>query len=167
MGAVWLVALDRGAALAWPRVGGICSASGSGCAWRASRRRGRPASAYDRILVAADAPDAAVAHGSTLESAMTSLRAIAGITRQRVYAGFLGVADGVDPVLTTGLLAPAGDEFPLELPVLRAGRLPDPDAPDEVFVNDTVAKGADLDVGDRLTFRLFVPGSRRTRPRRP
>ena len=45
---------------------------------------------------------------------------------------------------------------------MRAGRLPDPDAPDEVFVNETVANGAGLDVGDRLTFRLFEPGSDRS-----
>ena len=43
--------------------------------------------------------------------------------------------------------------------MLRDGRLPDPDAPDEAFVNEAVAKGAGLDVGDRLTFRLFEPGS--------
>ena len=44
----------------------------------------KTSSAYERILVAVDAPDAAVAHGSSLDSATTSLRTIAGITRQRV-----------------------------------------------------------------------------------
>ena len=120
------------------------------------------ASAYERILVAADAPDAAVAHGRPLEEAVQSLDTVDGIVGQRAYAGFRGVADGVDPALTTGLLASAGDHFPLELPALRAGRLPDADAPDEVFVSATVADGAGVDVGDHLTFHLFTPDSDRT-----
>ena len=78
------------------------------------------ASAYERILVAADAPDAAVAHGRPLEEAVRSLDTVEGIIGQRAYAGFRGVADGVDPALTTGLLASVDDRFPLELPELRA-----------------------------------------------
>ena len=91
----------------------------------------RTSSAYDRILTAADAPDAAVtldagAGGPTPEEGERSLRSIDGIERQRVYAGFLGRADGVEPALVTALLAPIRDPFPLETPRLDAGRLPRP-----------------------------------------
>ena len=56
------------------------------------------------------------------------------IEGQRVYAGFIGAADGVDPIATSGLLASVQDRFPLERPALVTGRLPDPDAPDEAFI---------------------------------
>ena len=70
----------------------------------------RTSSAYDRILTAADAPDAAVTldaggggggGGPTPEAGERSLRSIDGIERQRVYAGFLGGADGVEPAAVT------------------------------------------------------------------
>ena len=120
------------------------------------------ASAHDRILAAADAPDAAVAHGLPLEESEASLRTIPQITAQRVYTGFRGVAVGVDPALTTGLIAPAQARFPVDLPVLSAGRLPDPDRPDEVFINETAARAADLEVGQQLRFAFFLPGTSRS-----
>ena len=87
----------------------------------------RTASAYTRILTASDAPDAAVQHGLAPDAAELSLRTIDGIDDQRVYVGFLGHASGIDTAHTRALLAPTADRFPLELPVVRAGRLPDPD----------------------------------------
>jgi hypothetical protein len=117
------------------------------------------ASAYDRILDQADAPDAAVALGQPPEQAEQSLRAIDGITAQRVYAGFLGAADGIDRILTTALLAPIDDPFPVERPTLRAGRLPDPDAPDEAVVNSIAAARGGIEVGQRLHFRFFNPAT--------
>ena len=119
-------------------------------------------SAYERILAAADAPDAAVAHGAAPEESEQSLGTIEGITRQQVYAGFRGVAEGVDPALTGAMLAPVHDDFPLERPVMRDGRLPNPDRVDEVFVNGTAASGAGLEVGQRLTFHLLTPASSAT-----
>ena len=112
----------------------------------------RTASAYDRILAGADAPDAGVALSTGPEAGGQALRAVDGITRQRVYAGFLGSADGIEPVVTTALLAPIRDAFPLELPTMQAGRLPRPDAPDEVFVNAGAAARGGLRVGDRVHF---------------
>ena len=122
----------------------------------------RTASAYDRILVEADAPDAAVTLGQPPEESEQSLDAIEGITDQRVYAGFVGAADGVDPTVSTGLIAPIRDRFPIELPQLRAGRLPDADAPDEALVNSGAADRGGLEVGQRLHFRLVNPGSSAT-----
>jgi putative ABC transport system permease protein len=160
MAAVWVLARRR-LALNWRGLvaSGLLLGLGFGLCLVSIAAARKTTSAYDRILIAADAPDAAVAHGSAPDLAERSLRTIDGITRQRVYAGFLGVADGVDPALTSGLLVSTGDDFPLELPVLGSGRLPNPGAANEVFVNDAVADGADLDLGDRLTFRLFTPGS--------
>src|SRR5262245_37136940 len=114
----------------------------------------RTSSAYDRILTHADAPDAAVSLSAGPEAGEQALRAIDGITRQRVYAGFVGSADGVPRALTTALLAPTRDAFPLDLPTLQAGRLPRPNAPDEVFVNADTAKRGGLEVGDHVHFRL-------------
>jgi ABC-type lipoprotein release transport system permease subunit len=85
------------------------------------------------------------------------LASIDGITGQRGYVGFLGTADGVDPVLTTGLLAATGDRYALETPVLQAGRLPRPGAADEVLINTGTAERAGLEVGDPLRFRLVDP----------
>ena len=118
----------------------------------------RTASAYNRILVAADAPDATVGLlGHPPEQAERSLQSLRGITRQRVYAGFLGTAAGIDRILTTALLAPIHDPFPLERPTLQTGRLPNPDAADEAIVNSSAAARGGIEVGDRLHFRFFNP----------
>ena len=65
--------------------------------------------------------------------------------------------DGVDDATTTALLAPVYNRFPLELPTLREGRLPDPDAVDEIFVTATAAERGGLEVGERLHFQLVEP----------
>ncbi len=115
----------------------------------------RTASAYERILVASDAPDAAVTHGRALDESARMLQSVKGVTSQRVYAGFLGSAAGVDPAYTTALIAPTGDRFPLERPQVQSGRLPDADAPDEVFVNAGSAADGGLRIGQRLHFSFF------------
>ena len=125
---------------------------GLSCASFASARRTE--SAYDRILLHADAPDAAVALGPDPIQAEKALQTIDGIDTQRVYAGFTGRAEGVDGLFSTGLLAPIHDRFPVDLPTLADGRLPDPDAPDEVFVTSGAAERGDLKVGQRLRFHL-------------
>ena len=100
--------------------------------------------------------------GASPEAGERSLAPIAGITDQRVYAGFVGAADGLDRALATALIAPIRDRFPLERPQLQGGRLPDPDAPDEVIVNASAAARGDLQVGQRLHFRLIDPESSAT-----
>ena len=79
-----------------------------------------------------------------------------GITDQRVYAGFVGTADGLDRARTTALIAPIRDPFPIERPQLEAGRLPDPRAADEAIVN-AAAANRDLHVGQVLHFRFVNP----------
>jgi hypothetical protein len=116
----------------------------------------RTASAYDRILVASDAPDAAVTHVGSPEESVRSLATVDGIVRQRPYAGVIGSAAGLDRAFTSALLVQMNDEFPLDLPFLREGRLPNPDARDEIFVNTAAADALDLHVGQRLDFTLFT-----------
>jgi ABC-type lipoprotein release transport system permease subunit len=113
------------------------------------------ASAYDRVLAAADAETAVVSHQLSPEEAAAILDEMPEIARHRYNAGFVAYIADVDGPFTGGVLAPAGDEFPLELPVLRAGRLPDPDRADEVFINSFFADEADVEVGQELTMNVL------------
>jgi ABC-type lipoprotein release transport system permease subunit len=122
----------------------------------------RTETAYDRILAVADAPDAAVALGGSPEDGERSLQTVEGIVDQRVFGGFIGTADGVDQVAAASLLAPIGDRFPIELPLPLTGRLPDPHAPGEVFVNSSAAERAGLEIGQRLHFHFVNPASSAT-----
>ncbi len=155
MSAVTLVARQR-IARHWRVlvVAGVLLGIGFGLCLASLAAARRTASAYDRILARADAPDATVNLSQGPEAGSQALRGIDGIIRQRVYAGFIGTADGIDRVVTTALLAPIRDAFPIEHPTLQAGRLPRPDAPDEVFINTGAAERAGLRVGDRVHFRL-------------
>jgi hypothetical protein len=117
------------------------------------------ASAYGRVLEAADAETATVAHNMEPDEAAAILDEQPAIARHRYQGGYVAFVEGVDPALTGGVLAPAGDEFPLELPTLEAGRLPDPDRADEVFINEVLADTGDFQVGQDLTVRLELPGS--------
>jgi putative ABC transport system permease protein len=130
---------------------GVCFAS-----LAAARRTD---SAFPRILVEAEAPDAAVALGLPPLQAERSLREVDGVTDVRVYAGFLGRADEIDPIASAALIVPIRDRFPIMLPKLSAGRLPDPDAAEEVFLNTSTAERNGLEVGHRLHFRLVDPES--------
>ena len=114
------------------------------------------ASAYGRVLDAADAETAVVAHDLPPEEAAAILDAQPAIARHRYQGGFLAFIEEADPALTGGVLAPAGDEFPLELPTLEAGRLPDPDRADEVFINSVLADATGFQVGQDLTLRVHV-----------
>jgi ABC-type antimicrobial peptide transport system permease subunit len=58
-----------------------------------------------------------------------------------------------------GLLAPEDERLgrDFERPRLVAGRLPDPNAPDEVFLNDVAREQIDAHVGDTLDLTTFTP----------
>ena len=104
-----------------------------------------------------------MAHDLPPDEAAAILDAQPAIARHRYQGGFLAFVEEVDPALTGGVLAPAGDEFPLELPTLEAGRLPDPDRADEVFINSVLADATGFQVGQDLTLRVR---RRRTRTSR-
>src|SRR6476646_6580886 len=107
-------------------VAGVLLGIGVGLCLASLAAARRTASAYDRILARADAPDATVNLSQGPDAGSEALRGV---------AGFIGTADGVDRVVTTALLAPIHDAFPIEQPTLEAGRLPRPDASDEAFIN--------------------------------
>ena len=156
MSAIILVARQRLTCATWRVlvVAGVLLGVGFGLCLASLAAARRTASAYDRILTRADAADATVSLSQGPEAGEQALRGIDGITRQRVYAGFVGSADGIEPVLTTVLLAPVRNTFPLDLPTMQAGRLPRPGAADEAFVNTDTAKRGGLAVGDRVHFRF-------------
>jgi hypothetical protein len=164
MSAVALVARQR-LARSWGALVamGILLGLGFGLCQASVAAARRTESAYERILAAAEAPDAAVAGGlgQTPEQIERSLRTVDGVVDQRVYGGFVGRADGLAPALSTALIAPIEDRFPLELPKIVDGRLPDPDVPDEVFVTSGAAELGGLEVGQRLHFRFVHPLSPR------
>ena len=124
------------------------------------------ASAYGRVLDAADAETAVVAHNSPDEAAAI-LDTQPAIARHRYQGGFLAFIEEVDPALTGGVLAPAGDEFPLELPTLEAGRLPDPDRADEVFINSVLADATGFEVGAGPHRARVLSPTPRNRPSGP
>ena len=53
-------------------------------------------------------------------------------------------------------MAPWGNYFPIELPQLRDGRLPDPLTRNEIFVNAYLADHAGVNVGDELVITVLV-----------
>jgi putative ABC transport system permease protein len=121
----------------WPAIvaGGVVLGITFGLCLASLAAARRTASAYDRVLAAADAPDAAVSIGEASPSALRSLAAIDGVTRTRAYAGFLGSAVGYDRALATALIAPV----------------------QEAIVNTGTAASGNLEVGQHLDFELFDP----------
>ena len=161
-----LVVTERRLATHWRALvaAGVLLGIGFGLCFVSLAAARRTESAFGRVLVEFEAPDAAVALTAPAPSpsgprpaasgqAEQALREIEGITEVRGYAGFIAAADGVGRI-ASALLAPTGDRFPIELPRLEAGRLPEADAADEVFVNTLTAERNDLEVGERLHLRL-------------
>jgi hypothetical protein len=158
MRAVFLVAGWRLSGRVWAWVaGGVLLGLGFGLCLASFTAARRTVSAYDRILATADAPDAAVNHNLPPDKAAALLAGFDEVTRQRYFAGFIGTAAGIDPALTRVMLAPAEDAFPIDRPTMRGGRLPNPDAANEVFVSTTFADRAHLELGQTLDFNILAP----------
>jgi ABC-type lipoprotein release transport system permease subunit len=107
------------------------------------------------LALAGFAETAVVSHGESPEEAAAVLDELPAIARHRYNGGFLAFIADLGAPFTGGVLAPAGDELPLEGPVLRAGRLPDPDDPREIFVNSYFADETGVEVGQDLTMILL------------
>ncbi len=117
----------------------------------------RTASAYGRIQEAAGTEGASIFHFLPPDEAEGTFAGLEGLEAQHHRVGFGGVVDGIDPALTRGMIAPVGRAFIVEEPRLRAGRLPDPAAPEEVFVNSYLADRAGLRIGQHLDLSLLSP----------
>lgn len=136
---------------------GVVLGVGFGLAFAAFNTARRTGSAYDRVLAAADAPDASLFHFLSPAEAQTASADLPGVRARRHLVGFFGEVPGIDPSLTRALVAGSGARFPFEAPTVREGRLPARDRADEAFVNQFLADRAGLRVGDRLDLRLFAP----------
>src|SRR5262245_16196686 len=77
-------------------VAGVLLGLGFGLCWSSVAAARRTGSAYERILEASEAPDAAINLGTPARKSERSLRAVESIVDQRVYLGFVGTAVGVD-----------------------------------------------------------------------
>ncbi len=114
------------------------------------------ASAYARILAAADAADATISHDLSAADADALFGQIPEIRTMRHAVGFVGFLEGIDPELTRVFLASADGTFPSENPKVTSGRLPDQTAADEIFVNRFLAHRAGISVGERLPLTVFT-----------
>ncbi|MET0628246.1 MAG: ABC transporter permease [Acidimicrobiia bacterium] len=146
---------------AWIAVGLLLGA-GFGLSLAAFNTARRTSSAYDRILVAADAPDAAISHSLPTAEADAQFGDLDGVVGQRHYTGYVGAFDGIDTPLTVSFLVPEQPRFPIERPTLREGRLPDPNRAHEVIVNSYFADRTGIEVGDRLDMTLVALDQSRT-----
>ncbi|MCU1426507.1 MAG: hypothetical protein JWL83_507 [Actinomycetia bacterium] len=88
---------------------------------------------------------------------VSSIAAIPGVRATGTYDTFFAAPfrNGVLPGQDFIALAPTDDNYSrtLDRPILVAGRLPNPNAPDEVFVNERAAKALRLHVGSRIPLR--------------
>jgi hypothetical protein len=117
------------------------------------------ASAYTRIVRAAQTPDATSGYTQPTADAERRLAGLRGVESLRSVVGFTGYIEGVDPAYTRGLLGPWGDYFPVEAPQVREGRLPDPLKRNEIFVNAYLADHAGIAVGDDVRVSILVDNS--------
>jgi len=127
--------------------------AGAGLSCLAGARR--TASSFGRIAAATDEPDINSSHGLPPAEAEAVANSFAGVARHGTIVGFIGFAEGVDPTLVRSFFGPWDRPLTGGLPLLRAGRHPDPDRADEVLVTSPRAEAAGVTPGMRLTVRLL------------
>ena len=122
----------------------------------------RTDSAFDRLLATTEAWDVLVNPDDGTESAlrMEDIAALPMVEDASRVDGVLLGPRTIDTFaeLDTGPTVLASDGrsgYELARPLVREGRLPDPDAVDEIFVSDEAADGLGLDVGDRYPARVM------------
>ncbi|GAA0316424.1 ABC transporter permease [Sphingomonas oligophenolica] len=92
------------------------------------------------------------------EPLMAQIRSLPGVAtaESRISTGAtLDVAQVPEPISAKVHSLPRADASALNRLVLRSGRLPDPNRPDEVVVNQDFAKGAGLQLGDPIRAVLY------------
>ncbi|MGH9273834.1 MAG: hypothetical protein ACRDZU_04225, partial [Acidimicrobiales bacterium] len=119
----------------------------------------RTSSSYDRLLEAEGAPE--VSLFAQDELSVRDLRQMRAIPRARVSVSTVillsSSATGVDRRHDLGIIAAADDEsLALLRPQHLKGRMPSPEHPEEVVVNELVADQLDLRPGDH--FDVVGPG---------
>ncbi|MDQ1521120.1 MAG: putative transport system permease protein, partial [Actinomycetota bacterium] len=123
----------------------------------------RTDSTYRRYLSAQAVPQLEAWSGPDPSKVPAMLRSIAAIPAVRAtasYDTFFGapLRKGVLPGQDFVILAAADDEYSrtFDRPIVVDGRLPNPNAPDEVFVNERAAKALQLHVGTKTRLRSFA-----------
>ena len=154
MSAVWIVA-RRDLRRRWATLLliGVMGGMAVGAAVAGATVARRTATAYERLEGAARLGDALTIVNAGAPG-VDAVRALDGIEASRATGLWIGAVrdDAVNYVGITG----ADWSSPLYRPVVVDGRLPDPDAPGEVLVNEQLSFG-DLGVGDTLDLSLLSP----------
>ncbi|MEO8696707.1 MAG: ABC transporter permease [Acidimicrobiales bacterium] len=135
---------------------GLLLGIGFGIAFSTLAAARHTASAYRRIVEHAEAPDATSGYTQPTDEVESQLAGIDGVESLRSLVGFTGFVEGVDPSYNRVLFGPWGNYFPVELPKLRDGRLPDAMKREEVFVNEYFADHAGVAVGDQIRVSLYL-----------
>ncbi|MET0665705.1 MAG: FtsX-like permease family protein [Acidimicrobiales bacterium] len=140
-----------GLALVVAVVGTVVLAAAAGARRTASALdRARVATAASDLRVQVDAEDAVVAR---VADALADSPAVADLARVRTF-----VVDGGGDFDLALVGDPDGRRgVTMDRPVALTGRLPAPDAPDEVALNENAAESLGLGVGDRLSLGTFSP----------
>src|SRR5688572_7119737 len=138
---------------------GLLLGIGFGIAFSSLAAARHTASAYPRINHDAHTPDATSGYTESTDEVEALLAGLEGVASLRSLVGFTGFIEGVDPAYSRVLFGPWGNYFPIELPRLRDGRLPDPSKREEVFVNEYLADRAKIAIGDELRLSLEIIGS--------
>jgi hypothetical protein len=128
--------------------------AGTGLACFAGARR--TASAFGRIAEATRYPDISSSHGlqpAEAERIMKGFTADAGHT---TVVGFTGFVEGLDRTLIKYFVGAWDKPLVHGRPVLRDGRYPHPDRPNEILVAGKGVDKARIKPGDTITMRFFL-----------
>ena len=90
---------------------------------------------------------------------IAAIDGVAQVEARIVFTAMLDLEGMVEPASARVISLPALGDPPLNLPLLRAGRLPDPLQPDEVALSEPFAQANGLRPGDR--FRAVLNGQLR------
>ena len=140
-----------GLALVVAVVGTVVLAAAAGARRTSSALdRARVATAASDLRVQVDAEDALVAE---VADALADSPAVADLARVQTF-----VVDGGGDFDLTLVGDPDGRRaVTMDRPIALTGRLPAPDAPDEVALNEIAARSLGLGVGDQLSLGTFSP----------
>ncbi|MGH9223271.1 MAG: hypothetical protein ACRD2W_05705, partial [Acidimicrobiales bacterium] len=127
--------------------------AGAGLACLAGARR--TASSFGRIAAATHAADVNSGHGLPPAEAEQIASRFTGVASHDTVVGFVGFARDIDPTLFKYFIGSWEHGLRAGVPVLRAGRYPSLDRPDEVLVSSPRAAAAGVVPGTKLTLELF------------
>jgi putative ABC transport system permease protein len=114
----------------------------------------RTATAYPRLLDAVHLDDARVLVPADQPATIAALPTMPGVADVWTADAYIARMDGGD-VRFIAMIAGTAPHPDLLTPIVVAGRMPAPDAPDEVVVSEQIAEGGGLALGTEATMRLL------------